>query len=827
MMFYNIFFYLHPKSKLHKSMIDGMSNAPDYTQDYIDQVLADYHLAVLSRQISLLGRKEVLTGKAKFGIFGDGKELAQIAMAKQFRPGDWRSGYYRDQTFMMAAGLLSPEGFFHQLYGQTDGTLNPGNNGRSFNNHYATPNMQPDGSWVNLMAQKNTAADLSPTAGQMPRLVGLAWASKLFRHNTALHQFPQFSDQGNEVAFGMIGDASTSEGHFFETINAAAVLQIPLAIAVWDDGYGISVPKKYQTTKESISEALRGFERTATQPGIVILRAKGWDYPGLCAMFEEGIELCRREQVPVLFHVDEINQPQGHSTSGSHERYKSPERLQWEKEYDGLVQMRAWILAQQLASAPELDRIEAQAAERARAARKTAWDAYRLPLVAEQRELIELVEGKTCVCPLHRADKIAQIKSELQKIANPTRRDNLSAAKRILGYVCHECDHRRDLKSKLRQFIDQKTEQARILYSDRLYNQTDRGAIRVGGIAPVFTDQSPMVTGREILRDNFDHLFAKYPQLVAFGEDTGHIGGVNQSLEGLQAKYGELRITDTGIRELTIIGQGIGLALRGLRPIAEIQYFDYLLYALQTISDDIATTHWRTAGAQKLPLIISTRGHRLEGIWHSGSPMSMVINSIRGVYVCVPRNMTQAAGFYNTLMQSEDPALVIEPLNGYRLREKRPENIGEYCIPLGQPEVLVEGTDLTLVTYGSCVRIAQEALPRLNDFGISVELIDVQTLLPFDVDHRIAQSVRKTNKVVFFDEDVPGGATAYMMQKVLEEQGAYRYLDAAPRTLSANDHRPAYTSDGDYFSNPNAEDVFEVVYSILHEYNPERYPAIF
>ncbi len=804
-----------------------MSNPNGYSIEYIEEVLADFKLANLSRETCMLGRKEVLTGKAKFGIFGDGKEIAQIAMAKQFRDGDWRSGYYRDQTFMMAIGGSSPENFFHQLYGQNDKQLNPGNAGRSFNNHFASANMNPDGTWCNLMKQKNTSSDISPTAGQMPRLVGLAYASKLFRQNEELHQYTNFSNKGNEVAFGMIGDSSTSEGHFFEAINAAGVLQIPMAIAIWDDGYGISVPKKYQTTKESISEVLKGFERDSKNEGIVIMRAKGWDYPGLCKMFEEGIKISREEHVPVLFHVSEINQPFGHSTSGSHERYKSEERLQWEKDFDGIKMMREWILEEGIAAEEELLAIEQAVKDEVREARNVAWKAYQVPIKNEQKELIDFVEGKVCECPVHRNDKISKIKDDLKRVLNPNRKDNLSAAKRILSYVCVQCDHRKDLKQNVSAYIRKYQLQGHAFYSDRVYNETKFGAINVQPVFPVFTKDSEMVAGREILRDNFDYLFNKYPLLVTFGEDTGKIGGVNQSLEGLQEKYGELRITDTGIRELTIIGQGIGLALRGLRPIAEIQYFDYLLYALQTISDDVATTHWRTAGDQKLPLIIRTRGHRLEGIWHSGSPLSMVINSIRGVYVCVPRNMTQAAGFYNTLLEGEDAALVIEPLNGYRLREKRPENIGEYKIPLGMPEILKEGTDVTLVTYGACVRIAEEAVEQLNDFGISVELIDVQTLLPFDTEHIIAKSIQKTNKVVFFDEDVPGGATAFMMHKVLEKQQAFFHLDAPPKTLSAHEHRPAYSSDGDYFSNPNAEDVFETVYAVMHEYNPEKYPELY
>ncbi|MDK2979000.1 MAG: hypothetical protein PWP52_1714, partial [Bacteroidales bacterium] len=765
------------------------------------EVLNDYKLANVSRQISLLGRKEVLTGKAKFGIFGDGKEIAQIAMAKQFRDGDWRAGYYRDQTFMMAAGLFTAEEFFAQLYGETDIELNPGNGGRSFNNHFSTRSLSPDGQWKDLMKQKNSSADISPTAGQMARWVGLAYASKLFRNIKELDQFKTLSDKGNEVAFGTIGDASTSEGQFWEAINAVGVLQVPAAIAVWDDGYGISVPKKFQTTKGNISEVLKGFERTKDKPGIVILKGKGWDYPGLIKLFEEGIKIARKEHVPVLFHIDETTQPQGHSTSGSHERYKSEERLKWEEEFDGIRRTREWILKEKIATEKELDKIEQEAIDEAKAAKKAAWKKFKDPVKAERDKLIEIIDNRSCLCKREGIDKVGMYTEELKKIMNPIRKDIFSTAKKILRHVCLDCNIREKLQNDLSEWLERNYEDNYKRYNTKLNNEYPSSALNVSEVKADIKPDSPEVAGREILRDNFDYLFKKYPKMVAFGEDLGNIGGVNQTYQGLQEKYGELRVTDTGIREQTILGQGIGLALRGLRPIAEIQYFDYLLYALQTLSDDLATTHYRTAGGQVAPVIISTRGHRLEGIWHAGSPLSMVINSIRGVYVCVPRNMTQAAGFYNTLMEGEDPALVIEPLNGYRLKEKRPENIGEYKIPLGVPEILNEGNDITLVTYGSCVRIAQDAVQQLKEFDISVELIDVQTLLPFDRKHIIADSVKKTNKVVFFDEDVPGGATAFMMQKVLEDQSAYYYLDAEPRTVTATEHRPAYTSDGDYFSN--------------------------
>jgi pyruvate/2-oxoglutarate/acetoin dehydrogenase E1 component/TPP-dependent pyruvate/acetoin dehydrogenase alpha subunit len=791
-----------------------------------EEILKDYRLALVSRNCSIAGRKEVLTGKAKFGIFGDGKEVAQIAYAKQFRNGDWRSGYYRDQTFMMAAGLLTTEEFFAQLYGTTDSQLNPGNAGRSFNNHFATRNVTTDGEWIDLTRQKNSAADLSPTAGHMPRLLGLALASKLYRQNPELKEIKGISNNGNEVAFATIGEASTSEGHFFETMNAAGVLQIPMSVAIWDDGYGISVPTAIQTVKASISKALSGFEKKGGDSGILIYKAKGWDYTNLCNMFGEGIAKCRSKHVPVLFHVTELTQPQGHSTSGSHERYKTEERLAWEADHDCLLRMRAWMIEQKIATASELEIMATLAAEEVALAREKAWNIYQSFICDEKNSLLAIIENKSCICRREGIDKIQLYTANLKSIKNPIRKDNLSTAKKIMRYVCHDCPQRKTFKDNLKQWIDQNQVNGFEKYSAFLYNETAHSALNVVPVAPEYSENSVPVTGREIIRDNFDALFAKYPLLVAFGEDVGKIGGVNQTYEGLQKKYGRHRIFDTGIRETAIIGKGIGLALRGFRPIAEIQYFDYLLYALQILSDDLATTHWRTAGSQCIPLIISTRGHRLEGIWHSGSPLSMVINSIRGIYVCVPRNMTQAAGFYNTLLEGRDPALVIEPLNAYRLKEVMPDNPGEFKIPLGMPEILEEGSDITLVTYGSCVRIAQDAIKQLNDFGISVELIDVQTLLPFDLGEIIAASVKKTNRLLFFDEDLPGGATAYMMQQVIEEQGAYRYLDSEPHTLAAKEHRPAYSSDGDYFSNPNAEDVFEAVYEIMNEVNPAKYPSL-
>jgi 2-oxoisovalerate dehydrogenase E1 component len=791
------------------------------------EVLKDYHIAILSRQCSITGRKEVLTGKAKFGIFGDGKEIAQIAYAKQFCEGDWRSGYYRDQTFMMASGLLTPEAFFSQLFGTADEHLNPGNAGRSFNNHFAIPNVDRNGEWLDLTKQKNSAADLSPTAGHMPRLLGLALASKLFRINPEISNLPFISSHGNEVAFGTIGDASTSEGHFFEVMNAAGVLQVPVAVAVWDDGYGISVPTRFQTIKSSISDALRGFEKLNGSTGILIYEAKGWDYPALCKVFEEGIAKCRAEHVPVLFHIRETTQPLGHSTSGSHERYKSSERMEWEERFDCIVHLRRWIISRGIATAAELDDIDTGTAAEVASAREKAWNEYQAAIRNEKEDLLGIIENKSCICRNENVDKIGVYSSNLRNITNPIRKDNISTAKKILRHVCIDCPQRAVFKEGLHLWLSRNHVTGYEKYSAFLHNETAFSVLQVPGITPVYSEDSPVVTGREILRDNFDRLFGKYPLLVAFGEDVGQIGGVNQTYEGLQKKYGNHRIFDTGIRETSIIGKGIGLALRGFRPIAEIQYFDYLLYALQTLSDDLATTHWRTVGGQIVPLIISTRGHRLEGIWHSGSPLSMVINSIRGIYVCVPRNMTQAAGFYNTVLAGRDPALVIEPLNAYRLKEIMPDNIGEFRVPLGVPEILEEGTDVTLVTYGSCVRIAQDAVKQLKEFNISVELIDIQTLLPFDIEETILQSVKRTNRVIFFDEDVPGGATAYMMQKVIEEQGAFRYLDTEPKTLSARDHRPAYSTDGDYFSNPNAEDVFEAVYDMMHGVNPVKYPQLY
>ena len=793
-----------------------------------NEILKDYKLVNLSRQISFLARKEVLNGKAKFGIFGDGKELPQIVMAKYFNNGDIRSGYYRDQTWMMASGLLTAEQFFAQVYGDTNLKYNPAHGGRMMNNHFASRNLNSDGTWKDLTKIKNSSPDISPTAGQMPRLLGLALASKLYRNNDKLKEYNQFSINGNEIAWGTIGDASTSEGHFFETLNAAGVMQVPLLMTVFDDGYGISVETKYQTTKESISELLAGFERTKEKDGYLIYRAKGWDYAKMHEIFAESSKICREKHIPVLIHLTEITQPQGHSTSGSHERYKSKERLEWEKEYDGIKKFKEWILEKNLATEEELAQIEADVVNEAKEARKRAWEHFVTPHRQGKKELLKIIEHKSCTCTAQwKNEKIAEIKTQLKRNVNPVQKDLFSAAKKILRYVCYNCSLQNSLQTELKQWLKKEYSEFKPRFSSHLYSQSQWSALKVKAIKPVFSENSPMVAGREVLKHNFDKLFEKYPLLVTFGEDTGKIGGVNQSLESLQKKFGELRIFDTGIREATIIGQAIGLALRGFRPIAEIQYFDYIMYGLQSLSDDLATVHYRTVGGQKAPAIIRTRGHRLEGVWHSGSPLSMVINSIRGMYVCVPRNMTQAAGMYNTLLQSDDPALVIEPLNGYRLREKLPKNIGEYTLELGKPEILQEGNDITIVTYGSCVKIAHDAIKQLQEFNISCELIDVQTLLPFDKDQTILKSIQKTNRVLFFDEDVPGGATAYMMQKVLEEQGAYYYLDSKPKTLTAEEHRPAYATDGDYFSNPNAEDVFDYVYEIMHKAKPQKYPAIY
>lgn len=797
-----------------------------HNKAYIEEVLNDYRIANESRQASLLGRREVLTGKAKFGIFGDGKEIPQLAMAKVFKNGDWRSGYYRDQTFMMAAGLMTIEEFFAQLYGDTNLEHNPANGGRLMNNHFATRSLDAQGEWKNLMQQKNVSPDISPTAGQMPRALGLALASKLYKANEGLHTYEKFSEQGQELSFVTIGDASTSEGHFWETVNAAAVQQIPLIVNVWDDAWGISVPNKLQTAKQNISEILKGFANNKMGDGMKIYRLKGWDYAALCEAYAEGVAHSRSTHNPVLFHVRELTQPQGHSTSGSHERYKSEERLQWEQKYDGIAKMRAWILKEGIADEDSLKAIEVAAVQRVKEAKKTAWKRFLQPIKKERDEFLAIANVSGCNCAT--TDKIEQIKAELAQQGEPIRKDIISAARRILRFVCNDCETPSiSIKHIISQWLTNQMAVNNDRYSSYLYNPLRHINEGTAEAPAVYAEQPKRVPGREILRDFWDIVLERNPLVHIFGEDVGKIGGVNQTYEGLQDKYGDTRIFDTGIREATIIGQALGMALRGLRPIAEIQYFDYLLYGLQVMSDDISTMLYRTKGGQRSPVIISTRGHRLEGIWHSGSPLSMVINSVKGMYVCVPRNMTQAAGMYNTLLAGQEPAVVIEPLNAYRIREERPENIGDYKVPLGVPELVQQGKDVTVVTYGSCVRIAQEGAKQLQEFGIEIEIIDVRTLLPFDHADIILTSLKKTNKILFFDEDVPGGATAFMMQKTLEKHKGYYQLDAAPRTLTAKSHRAAYSTDGDYFSNPSAEDVFEKVYQMMHEYDQARFPKIF
>jgi pyruvate/2-oxoglutarate/acetoin dehydrogenase E1 component/TPP-dependent pyruvate/acetoin dehydrogenase alpha subunit len=792
--------------------------------EFVNIVLNDYRLANESREASLMGRREVLTGKAKFGIFGDGKEIAQLAMAKAFRNGDFRSGYYRDQTFMFATGNLTLQEWFAGLYGHTDVDLEPMSAGRQMGGHFGTRSLNADGSWKDLTKMKNSSPDISPTGGQMPRLLGLAMASKHFKNNPALQaeKFKTFSNKGNEIAFGTIGDASTSEGLFWETINAAGVMQIPMLVSVWDDGHGISVPKKYQTTKESISEILKGFQREKGGNGYEIFKTKGWDYAHLCETYENASRVCREEHVPVLIHVEEVTQPQGHSTSGSHERYKSKERLQWESDFDGIKKMREWILTNKIATESELADIEENAKKVVREAKSAAWNAYLTPIKNERSEVISII--KEIASGSENKVFIEKIISELEGLAEPIRKDIIVAAKRVLRMTRAE---NISVKNKLSNWLSESKIANYDRYSSYLQSESNLNALNIKSLKADYSGEAKQVDGRELLRENFDAILSKYPEVLIFGEDSGKIGGVNQGLEGLQEKFGEIRVFDTGIREATIMGQAIGLAMRGLRPIAEIQYLDYLLYALQIMSDDLATVQYRTKGGQKSPVIIRTRGHRLEGIWHSGSPMGMIINSVRGIHVCVPRNMTQAAGFYNTLLCADEPALVIEPLNGYRLKEQLPTNLGEYKLPLGVVETINEGADVTLVTYGSCCRIAMEAVKQLAEADISVEVIDVQTLLPFDLNHAILESVKKTNRLIVLDEDVPGGASAYILQKVLEEQGAYKYLDSEPRTLAAKDHRPAYGSDGDYFSKPSADDVFDIVYEMMQETDPDKFPGIY
>jgi len=789
-------------------------------EDFKTQILDDYKLAVLSRTCSLMGRKEVLTGKAKFGIFGDGKELPQLAMARSFKNGDFRSGYYRDQTFMMALDLLTPKDLFHALYATTDIEKEPMSAGRQMGGHYVTYSLNEDGSWRDLTKQKNSSADISCTAGQMPRLLGLAQASKMYRHLKNVDA-SKFSDNGNEVAWGTIGNASTSEGMFLETVNAGGVLQVPMVISIWDDDYGISVPPEYHATKEDISEMLSGFQRTKTQEGYEMLKVKGWDYTALMHAYEDASDIARKEHVPVIIHVTELTQPQGHSSSGSHERYKSQERLQWEKEHDCNKKFREWILETGITTDEELKSLEKSISKTVRKAKKEAWAEYLAPHKAIQETLVGLLEN---VAPKSgNKHFISKIKNDLIALEEPMKKELAVSARKAARYLLGENFPE---KKKLLEWTEDFLAESQPMFSENLYNEGPNRATNIPEIKPVYPENPERVDGRIIIRNNFDKLFEAYPNALVFGEDTGAIGDVNQGLEGLQKKYGKMRISDTGIRETSIIGQGTGMALRGLRPIAEIQYLDYIYYALATLTDDVACLRYRTFGKQKAPLIVRTRGHRLEGIWHSGSPMGALIHSLRGMYILSPRNMTQAAGFYNTLMKSDEPALVIESLNGYRLKEDKPSNMGAFCTPIGVVETIKKGTDITLVSYGSTLRIVIQAAEELKEVGIASEVIDAQTLLPFDISHDTLKSVKKTNRILVVDEDVPGGCSAYILDEIIEKQGAYRFLDSAPQTLSAKAHRPAYGTDGDYFSKPNTEDVFERVYAMMHESDPENFPKL-
>jgi pyruvate/2-oxoglutarate/acetoin dehydrogenase E1 component/TPP-dependent pyruvate/acetoin dehydrogenase alpha subunit len=784
-----------------------------------ETALSDFRLLCESRHASLLGRKEVFAGKAKFGIFGDGKELAQIAMAKVFRKGDFRSGYYRDQTFMFATGELTYQQYFAQLYAHPSIEHEPASAGRMMNGHFGTRMLNTDGSWKNLMESKNVTSDISPTAGQMPRIAGLAYASKLFRNNPALHEFTQFSNKGNEVVFGTIGNASTSEGLFYETINACGVLQVPVIMSVWDDEYGISVPKEYHTTKHSISEALAGFQRTEEKAGYEILVAKGWNYTELVETYQKAEKIAREEHVPVLVHIIEITQQQGHSTSGSHERYKSKERLEWEKEWDCLKKMREWLIENNFATEAETLEIEEEAKKTAQVGKTDAWKAFVASMQDDHNEAVALLQQAT-----NENISIAHISQELSTTINPIRADAVRAVKKALRLLAGKASATRQ---NLLNWLEKAQNKAFDDFNSCLHSNSSESALLVQEVKPSYSEHSKTVDGREVVQANFDYIFEHNPLVFAIGEDVGKIGDVNQGFAGLQEKYGEIRITDTGIREATIAGQGIGAAMRGLRPIIEIQYLDYIFYALQILSDDLACLQYRTRGGQKCPLIVRTRGHRLEGIWHSGSPIGALLSTLRGVHILVPRNMTQAAGFYNTMLKSDEPAVIIECLNGYRLKERLPDNVGEFTVPLGMPETLREGEDVTIVTYGSMCRVVMEASEQLAQIGIEVEVIDVQTLLPFDISHKIVESIKKTNRVIFADEDVPGGASAYMMQEVLENQSAYQYLDSKPLTIAAKAHRPPYGSDGDYFSKPNPEDIFDAVYGMMHEAEPNRFPALY
>jgi 2-oxoisovalerate dehydrogenase E1 component len=784
-----------------------------------DEIINDYSIAYKSRQASLIGRKEVLTGKAKFGIFGDGKEVPQLIMAKVFAKGDFRSGYYRDQTFMMSLGLLSIKEFFAQLYAHTDVNADPSSAGRSMNGHFATRSLDENGKWKNLTEMYNSSADISPTASQMPRLVGLAYASKLYRNLPSSPDYNNFSKKGNEVAFGTIGNASTSEGMFFEAINAAGVLEVPMVMSIWDDEYGISVPAKYQTTKENISEVLKGFQRTKDSNGYNIYTVNGWDYEELYIVYKKAVDIARKDHIPAIIHVKELTQPQGHSTSGSHERYKSKERLAWETEYDCLTQMRRWIISTDIQKENELLKLEESLLDGVKKDRLIAWEEYRDSIDNEKNTAIQLLENlyeETSI------DEIAEMTSRLSKNKAGFRRDYLKALKTSMLL---SKDNSANAKDGINAFLKEQTELNFDRFNSYMYSKSDESALLINSQLPIYSDDNPMVDGREVLQACFDYWLKNDPRVFAIGEDVGKIGDVNQAFAGLQEKYGELRVTDTGIRECTIIGQGIGAAMRGLRPICEIQYLDYFLYATQIVSDDLACLQYRTKGGQKAPMIIRTRGHRLEGIWHAGSPMANILNAVHGVYLLVPRNMTQAAGFYNTILRSDEPAIIVECLNGYRLKEKLPTNIGEFTVELGIPEILKEGSDITVVSYGSTLRIIEEAMISLEKVGISCELIDVQSLIPFDRTHSIIDSIKKTGRVIFIDEDMPGGATAYMMQKVIDEQNAWQYLDSKPQCLSARENRPAYATDGDYFSKPNTEDAIEAIYNIMQEAKPNEFPA--
>ncbi len=801
-------------------MIETQNKTEITFADFKSEVLEDYKIAVISRECSLLGRREVLTGKAKFGIFGDGKEVPQLALAKAFKNGDFRSGYYRDQTFMMAIGEMSIRQFFAGLYGHTDLAFDPMSAGRQMGGHFTTHSLDENGKWKNLTQQKNSSADISPTAGQMPRLLGLAQASKVYRNVPGLESNMNFSNSGNEVAWGTIGNASTSEGLFFETINAAGVLQVPMVMSVWDDEYGISVHAKHQTTKENISEILKGFQRDDTTNGYEILRVKGWDYPSLVATYEKAGTIARQEHVPVLIHVSELTQPQGHSTSGSHERYKNEDRLAWEAEFDCLAQMRIWLLDNNLATAEELETIENESKKNVLEGKKAAWSAFVSPMKEEQQELIALLNAISSSSS--NKNFIEKLSNDLAAIKEPIRKEIITTARKALRLIISE-ESRNELSIWITSYINK----IQPKFSSHLFSQSAENIFNTKEVIPTYDENAEEVDARLVLRDNFDAIFTKYPESLVFGEDAGHIGDVNQGLESMQEKYGELRVADVGIREATILGQGIGMAMRGLRPIAEIQYLDYLLYAIQIMSDDLATLQYRTYGRQKAPLIIRTRGHRLEGIWHSGSPMGMIINAIRGIHVLVPRNMTKAAGFYNTLLETDEPALVIECLNGYRLKEKMPNNLGSFKTPIGVVETIKAGNDLTIVSYGSTLRIVEQAAKELWEIGIDVEIIDAQSLLPFDVNHDVLKSITKTNRLLIIDEDVPGGASAYLLQQIIDEQNGYNYLDSKPQTLTAKAHRPSYGTDGDYFSKPSVEDVFEKVYAMMHEAKPSQFPSLY